>query len=78
MLKEDIQIGDLLQTEVESSRTPGLRPSARQVLVLSLDASEYTSHDGYVVVLDCGVAVSFGCMWLWPLSWSERESVWAG
>ena len=78
MLKEDIHAGDLLQTDLDLSRTPGHRPSARHVLVLSLDASEYTSHEGYVVVLDDGVAAAFGCMWLVPPSGSRRESVWAG
>ena len=76
MLKEDIQIGDLLHTDGDG--TPGLRPSARQVLVLSLDASEYTSHDGYVVVLDDGVAAPFGCMWLSPPRGQRRGSLWPG
>jgi hypothetical protein len=78
MLKEDIQIGDLLQTDLDLSRTPGLSPSARHVLVLSLDASEYTSHDGYVVVLDDGVAAPFGCMWLSPPRGQRRGSLWPG
>ena len=78
MLKEDIQIGDLLQTDLDPHRASGLGPSARSVLVLSLDASEYTSHEGYVVVLDGGVAAVFGCMWLWSPRVPRRGSVWPG
>jgi hypothetical protein len=69
MLKEDIRVGDMLHTDIDPPvATHDHGHPLRPVLVLSLDASEYTSHEGYVVVLDCGVVASVGCMWLCPPS----------
>ena len=67
MLKRDIAIGDMLQTDIDPpNATHDHGHRSRPVLVLSLDASEYTSSEGYVVVLDCGIRTSVGCVWLWP------------
>jgi len=72
MLKEDIQVGDLLQTDIDAPNvTDGRRYRSRTVLVLSLDASEYTSSEGFLVVLDCGIRTSIGCVWLWPSDYSR-------
>ena len=69
MLKEDIRVGDMLQTDIDPpAATHDHFHPLRPVLVLSLDASEYTRHEGYVVVLDCGIRTSVGCMWLDPSS----------
>jgi hypothetical protein len=72
MLKEDIRIGDMLQTDIDppNAKHDHFHPS-RPVLVLSLDASEYTPSEGFVVVLDCGIRISIGCVWLWPSDYSR-------
>jgi len=72
MLKEDIHIGDMLQTDIDAPDvTDGRCHRTRTVLVLSLDASEYTLSEGFVVVLDCGIRTFIGCVWLWPSGYAR-------
>ena len=67
-------MGDLLRTDIDlPSGGADHFNEERLVLVVSTDASEYTSSKGYVVVLDCGVLTSVGCVWLWPGARSRRQ-----
>ncbi len=71
MLKDDINVGDLLRTDIDPPNAPwnpeDIPVPERMVLVVSLETAEMSSGEsGYVTVLDCGVMTSVCCVWLWP------------
>ena len=73
MLKEDIQVGDLLRTDIERPGAMTCFDLERMVLVGSLETSWNTDQSGYVVVLDSGVRTEISCVWLWPGARSRRQ-----
>jgi hypothetical protein len=72
MLKDDINVGDLLRTDIDLPhtrhipvRSDGHNPE-RLVLVVSVDGLYSDPGNGYVGVLDCGIMTDISCVWLWP------------
>jgi hypothetical protein len=66
VLKADIQVGDLLRTDIERPGKMTCFDLERLVLVVSLETFHNVDQLGYVVVLDSGVRTEISCVWLWP------------